>query len=493
MLARAGAATGRSRAWVDGRMAPLAALVEAGRRPGRHPRPARSAVTPGPGRPAAAPWTLSPASTSARWSAPRRGWRRARSAAGRHSAATSTQRAREADVLRHQLRRDRRRRGIEDPDEETHLAAEEERLADLGATASGGRRRLAALGRRRSRRPGALDCSLGGRRAWAAARPFAAGREPPAGRPGRAGRRGQRPPAASSRPGRTTRAPGRGPGPPPAAGRPASQVRGRPWPRWWPSPGDGPGRAWTSSRAPSGRPRRLEAERAERPRPRSGAAERRSAGSAQAAAPRWPRRSRPACGDAGHGRGPLRGGRGRRGAGDEVTLRCSGPTPASRSSRWPRWRRAASWPGPCWPCGWWPSGGPATMVFDEVDAGVGGTAALALAGALREVAERPPGAGGDPPGPGGGVRRPPDRGAQGRRRRADGDRGRAARRPTSDRVVELSRMLSGHPDSATARAHAEELLASAPRRPGGAVHHRRPAPLRVACEGAPANDRSGPV
>jgi len=27
------------------------------------------------------------------------------------------------------------------------------------------------------------------------------------------------------------------------------------------------------------------------------------------------------------------------------------------------------------------------------------------------------------------------------------------------RVVELSRMLSGHPDSPTARAHAEELLA----------------------------------
>ena len=28
-----------------------------------------------------------------------------------------------------------------------------------------------------------------------------------------------------------------------------------------------------------------------------------------------------------------------------------------------------------------------------------------------------------------------------------------------DRVVEISRMLSGHPESATARAHAEELLA----------------------------------
>jgi DNA repair protein RecN (Recombination protein N) len=32
-----------------------------------------------------------------------------------------------------------------------------------------------------------------------------------------------------------------------------------------------------------------------------------------------------------------------------------------------------------------------------------------------------------------------------------------------DRVVELSRMLSGHPDSAAARRHARELLALAAR------------------------------
>jgi DNA repair protein RecN (Recombination protein N) len=34
------------------------------------------------------------------------------------------------------------------------------------------------------------------------------------------------------------------------------------------------------------------------------------------------------------------------------------------------------------------------------------------------------------------------------------------------RVVELSRMLSGHPDSRTARGHAEELLAVARRGSG---------------------------
>jgi len=101
-------------------------------------------------------------------------------------------------------------------------------------------------------------------------------------------------------------------------------------------------------------------------------------------------------------------------------------------------------------------GGPQTMVFDEVDAGVGGTAALALGDALHEV---------------------------GRDRQvlvvthlaqvasqADAQisvvkgtsRGRTVTKATAvrdeDRVTELSRMLSGHPDSDAARAHARELL-----------------------------------
>jgi DNA repair protein RecN (Recombination protein N) len=107
-------------------------------------------------------------------------------------------------------------------------------------------------------------------------------------------------------------------------------------------------------------------------------------------------------------------------------------------------------------------GGPQTMVFDEVDAGVGGAAALALGDALHEV---------------------------GRDRQvlvvthlaqvasqADAQvsvvktqsRGRTATTATAvqgeDRVTELSRMLSGHPDSDAARAHARELL--------GATHGR---------------------
>ncbi len=104
------------------------------------------------------------------------------------------------------------------------------------------------------------------------------------------------------------------------------------------------------------------------------------------------------------------------------------------------------------------AGGPATMLFDEVDAGVGGAAALALGGALREVA--------------GGrqvlvvthlaqVAAFADRQIA-VRKAATG--GRTVTTATvlgrDERVVELSRMLSGHPDSAAARAHAEELLST---------------------------------
>jgi DNA repair protein RecN (Recombination protein N) len=101
-------------------------------------------------------------------------------------------------------------------------------------------------------------------------------------------------------------------------------------------------------------------------------------------------------------------------------------------------------------------GGPPTMVFDEVDAGVGGAAALALGEALHAVS---------------------------RERqvlvvthlaqvasRADAqvrvEKGEAGGRTTTgaaavegeERITELSRMLSGHPGSEAARAHARELL-----------------------------------
>jgi DNA repair protein RecN (Recombination protein N) len=103
------------------------------------------------------------------------------------------------------------------------------------------------------------------------------------------------------------------------------------------------------------------------------------------------------------------------------------------------------------------SAAPPTLVFDEVDAGVGGEAALAVGRALSAI---------------------------GRDHQVlvvthlaqvaafadeqvlvskaeSGGRTLATARPVSgsDRIVELSRMLSGHPDSAAARRHAKELLA----------------------------------
>jgi DNA repair protein RecN (Recombination protein N) len=101
-------------------------------------------------------------------------------------------------------------------------------------------------------------------------------------------------------------------------------------------------------------------------------------------------------------------------------------------------------------------GGPQSMVFDEVDAGVGGAAALALGEALHEVAR---------------ARQvlvvthlaqvasqadaqvSVVKGAAGGRTVTTATlvRGEA-------RVTELSRMLSGHPGSDAARAHARELL-----------------------------------
>jgi DNA repair protein RecN (Recombination protein N) len=102
---------------------------------------------------------------------------------------------------------------------------------------------------------------------------------------------------------------------------------------------------------------------------------------------------------------------------------------------------------------------PPTLVFDEVDAGVGGQAALAVGRALAAIGRdhqvlvvthlAQVAAFAD---------------QQVLVSKADEDGRTVARaRPVEgdDRVVELSRMLSGHPDSAAARRHAKELLALA--------------------------------
>ncbi len=107
-------------------------------------------------------------------------------------------------------------------------------------------------------------------------------------------------------------------------------------------------------------------------------------------------------------------------------------------------------------------GGPQTMVFDEVDAGVGGAAALALGEALHEVARhrqvlvvthlaQ--------------VASQADAQVSVVKREAGGRTVTTASSVAGeDRVVELSRMLSGHPGSDAARAHARELLGTSPGR-----------------------------
>ncbi len=100
--------------------------------------------------------------------------------------------------------------------------------------------------------------------------------------------------------------------------------------------------------------------------------------------------------------------------------------------------------------------GPGTLVFDEVDAGVGGEAAVAVGRALAELGRRyqvivvthlaQVAAFADA------------QVAVSKLERGGRTVARAAPVTGRDRVVEVSRMLSGQPDSATARRHAEELL-----------------------------------
>jgi len=113
------------------------------------------------------------------------------------------------------------------------------------------------------------------------------------------------------------------------------------------------------------------------------------------------------------------------------------------------------------------SDAPPTLVFDEVDAGVGGQAALAVGRALAALAD-----------PAAGhqvlvvthlaqVAAFADHQVSVSKVERDGRTVADVRRlDGGGRVVELSRMLSGQPTSATAHDHAEELLATASRQRG---------------------------
>jgi DNA repair protein RecN (Recombination protein N) len=104
--------------------------------------------------------------------------------------------------------------------------------------------------------------------------------------------------------------------------------------------------------------------------------------------------------------------------------------------------------------------GPPSLVFDEVDAGIGGETAWAVASLAGRAGRTPPDPRGHPPAPGRRLRRPPAARGQGRARRSTvGHRRGTGRRR---RIEELARMLSGQPDSEVGREHAVELLAAAP-------------------------------
>lgn len=110
------------------------------------------------------------------------------------------------------------------------------------------------------------------------------------------------------------------------------------------------------------------------------------------------------------------------------------------------------------------SDAPPTLVFDEVDAGIGGEAAVAVGRALAELAADHQVLV---------VTHLPQVAAFADHQVAvtkteEGGRTIARAQVLDDagRVVELSRMLSGQPDSATARGHAEELLAVASKERG---------------------------
>jgi DNA repair protein RecN (Recombination protein N) len=109
---------------------------------------------------------------------------------------------------------------------------------------------------------------------------------------------------------------------------------------------------------------------------------------------------------------------------------------------------------------------PPTLVFDEVDAGIGGAAAVAVGRSLARLADQPhqvfvvthlPQ-----------VAAYAD--AQVRVTKQSDEATTVARASVlddSERVVELSRMLSGQPDSDAARVHAAELLTTAAAERGG--------------------------
>ena len=105
------------------------------------------------------------------------------------------------------------------------------------------------------------------------------------------------------------------------------------------------------------------------------------AGPAPRPPPSWPGPSEDRLRDAGHGRRPLRGDGRAAGAGDDVAF-LLGANPGEPVQPLAKVASGGELARAMLALRLVPSGGPATMVFDEVDAGVGGAAALAVGRAL---------------------------------------------------------------------------------------------------------------
>ena len=451
VLSRSVAPAGRSRAWVDGRMVTAAVLGERAQRAAGAPR---STPAPSPGhrrRSAAGPRHLrrrGPRPVSRH--PPRGGRPRGRDVA--RLGGEEQERAREADFLRYQLE-EIAAAAIADAEEDERLAAEEERLAAAAEHRRAAAEAVSVLADLED--SSALDRLAQAARALSERGPLAAFRGEGARPDGRDHRPG-------GRPARCRRHLGGGPGPPgrrpraaAALPRAPAQVRARRWPTSSPTPTRPPGASSRWPRTSSGW-RGLEAE----PRPRRAIAWPRPSrrGGRRPPARRTPalgrRRGPPAA--PGHGRRPVRGrSRGGRARPTRSTFwlganRGEPLQPLARSASGGELARAML------ALRLAVSTGPPVMVFDEVDAGVGGAAAAAVGAALAELgrhrqvlvvthlAQ---------------VAAQADHQIAVHKHERDGrTRSEVTSLDADARVVEVSRMLSGRPESVAARRHARELL-----------------------------------
>ena len=463
-------------------------------RPGRDPRPERRAGADGGRRSARAAGRLRPdARRSARPSRPRRsaGRRRGRRSRRWRTRGASARAPGDAGVPdprdrggRLRSRRTRRRAAgraraapARGPDPPVRRGGPARPVRGRGL-----RRGPAGRGGARLRELAAIDP----RDAVAPRRGGGAQAANPRPRRGRAGRRA----LDRGRPGAADRA-----GDPSGAGRAAeAQVRR--------NRGGGP--------APRGRTLRAEAARPRRHRRGAGSAPARGGGGAKDLSPRRPRRSRPGAarrlrGSRRRSRRSCAGSPSRRHACASRSKSCraasraprgrsrprssSRPTRASRRSRWSGSRRAASSRACSWRSGRSAAGRARrgrTLIFDEVDAGIGGRVAEVVGKKLRALAQSdqvlcvthvPQ------------IAALADRHFLAEKRGVRGRTVASVRRlEGKERIAEIARMLAGEKVPETALKHARTLLEAAPKR---VASERAALPLRSSSRESARPGRSG--